>query len=108
IACLCISFASLACDREARPFRGEPTRDDRAWLREYGRRLDAPPRERGPYDANAWAVLEGARLYRQMNCVGCHGGRGGGGMGPPLIGRSFTENTAPADIYVFIRNGSSN
>ena len=27
---------------------------------------------------------EGRRVYLEQNCYGCHGGRGGGGMGPAL------------------------
>ncbi|GJG86948.1 cytochrome c [Gemmatimonadetes bacterium T265] len=37
-----------------------------------------------PYNGNPQAVAEGRRLFLQYNCVGCHGGRAGGGMGPNL------------------------
>lgn len=37
-----------------------------------------------PYTGNPQAVAEGRRLFLQYNCVGCHGGRAGGGMGPNL------------------------
>ncbi|MBC8089653.1 MAG: c-type cytochrome [Phycisphaerae bacterium] len=30
------------------------------------------------------ALRDGAQLYVSMNCAGCHGGKGGGGIGPPL------------------------
>src|SRR4051812_6240944 len=39
----------------------------------------------GAYQDNRWAIGEGKRLYDQMNCSGCHGPGGGGGIGPSLI-----------------------
>jgi len=38
-----------------------------------------------PYSANDEAVAkEGQEIYMAAGCNGCHGGTGGGGMGPPL------------------------
>jgi cytochrome c oxidase cbb3-type subunit III len=36
-----------------------------------------------PYEGNATAIRDGRRLYRWMNCDGCHA-EGGGSIGPPL------------------------
>jgi cytochrome c oxidase cbb3-type subunit 3 len=36
-----------------------------------------------PYEGDARAIQEGRRMYRWMNCKGCHG-EGGGGIGPTL------------------------
>jgi cytochrome c oxidase cbb3-type subunit III len=36
-----------------------------------------------PYEGNATAIRDGRRLYRGMNCDGCHA-EGGGSIGPPL------------------------
>jgi cytochrome c oxidase cbb3-type subunit 3 len=38
-----------------------------------------------PYTGNKEAIAEGEKLYRMLNCYGCHGLQGGGGMGPSLI-----------------------
>jgi cytochrome c oxidase cbb3-type subunit 3 len=37
-----------------------------------------------PYADNRTALGEGRQLFVRFNCSGCHGGRGGGGMGPSL------------------------
>ncbi|BBE71589.1 c-type cytochrome [Oharaeibacter diazotrophicus] len=34
------------------------------------------------------SIGEGRRLYLKYNCYGCHGMRGGGAMGPRLIGEA--------------------
>lgn len=36
-----------------------------------------------PYRGDPQAIQDGRRLYRWMNCNGCHG-QGGGSIGPPL------------------------
>lgn len=44
---------------------------------------------------------EGRRVYLQQNCYGCHGGRGGGGMGP-----SFRrERPDQDDVAEAVRRG---
>lgn len=47
------------------------------------------------------STLEGRRKYLEMNCYICHGGRGGGGMGPNI------RDNRPNDdrIASAIRNG---
>lgn len=37
-----------------------------------------------PFSGDAAAAEEGHKLYMSAGCNGCHGGTGGGGMGPPL------------------------
>lgn len=39
---------------------------------------------KNPYSGDAAATEEGHKLYMSAGCNGCHGGTGGGGMGPPL------------------------
>src|SRR3954466_10076543 len=88
IALIVLSMLAIsACEREERRFRelpaaatpnntitqteltpGDPTQ---------------PPDQPGPYEANAWAINEGKKLFDAYNCSGCHA-HGGGGMGPPL------------------------
>ena len=38
-----------------------------------------------PYkDTQADVVAQGSKDFQRYSCAGCHGGRAGGGMGPPL------------------------
>lgn len=61
-----------------------------------------PPDTRNPYADN---VDEGERYYLAFNCAGCHGARGGGGIGPPLARGSFIYGNAPANIFQSIVQG---
>ena len=61
-----------------------------------------PPDTRNPY---ANAVPEGERFYIAFNCAGCHGARGGGGIGPPLAREQFIYGNEPANIYQTIVQG---
>ncbi len=60
-----------------------------------------------PYHGNAYAISEGQRLYQWYNCVGCHG-RGGGGIGPPLMDQSWTYGGEPENIFETIVKGRPN
>ena len=40
---------------------------------------------RNPYEGNVQAEHDGRQLFLSYNCVGCHGGRAGGGMGPSVL-----------------------
>lgn len=42
------------------------------------------PEKLNPYVGNSQAISEGEELYKMLNCYGCHGLKGGGGMGPSL------------------------
>jgi mono/diheme cytochrome c family protein len=53
-----------------------------------------------PYTGKAEAIAEGQALYKELNCYGCHGMRGGGGMGPNL-----TDETSDANLLSQIRDG---
>ena len=88
-ALILLLLATGGCDREAREPRGAPLPETVALPETTTLYAGAttPTREdpRGAmYEGNAYHVSEGARLYKQMNCVGCHS-NGGGGMGPPLM-----------------------
>lgn len=48
------------------------------------------------------------RLGREVwvaNCAGCHGGDGGGGIGPRLAGRVAEQYPDPADQEAVVRKG---
>jgi len=66
--------------------------------------MDPPNLER--YGANAWAMSEGQRLYAQMNCAGCHGHGGGGGIAPPLMDAQWLYGSRLTDIERTILAGS--
>lgn len=59
------------------------------------------------YEANAWAVSEGKRLYTWYNCVGCHS-HGGGGMGPALMDDKWIYGSEPEKIHASIVEGRPN
>jgi len=63
-----VAFALLAlggCQRERREFAADSTSG-------------------AHYENNAFHITQGGRLFRWMNCGGCHA-NGGGGMGPALM-----------------------
>jgi len=62
---------------------------------------------RNPYEDNAYAMTEGQRLYEWYNCSGCHA-RGGGGIGPPLMAKTWRYGKEPGGIYTSIVEGRPN
>jgi cytochrome c oxidase cbb3-type subunit 3 len=60
------------------------------------------------YAGNAYQIGEGQRLYRWMNCAGCHGPQGGGGMGPPLMDDQWRYGSGLAEIVRTIDGGRPN
>jgi cytochrome c oxidase cbb3-type subunit III len=100
-----------ACEREARRFR-QPAAAASTPPEERVTQLEqdakSAKRERaGPYDANAYDVAQGKRLYIWFNCVGCHG-MGGGGMGPPLMDDKWLYGHKPQDVFASIVEGRAN
>jgi cytochrome c(L) len=62
--------------------------------------------QKNPYTGNAAAIAEGKELYKKMNCYGCHGMQGGGGMGPSLIDEAWkTGEGSDLNLLDQIRNG---
>ena len=43
-----------------------------------------------------------------MNCAGCHGARGGGGIGPPFADNDWIYGGAPGQIFASIAQGRPN
>lgn len=61
---------------------------------------------RNPYAGNPEAIAEGQALYKELNCYGCHGMRGGGGMGPNLTDNVWqTGDGSDASLLAQIRDG---
>lgn len=55
----------------------------------------------------AYDLAEGKRLFSQWNCSGCHA-NGGGGMGPPLMDRTWIYGSSPESVYSSIVRGRPN
>ena len=66
---------------------------------------DPPPAAKNPHAGDAQAAKTGRDLYMAMNCVGCHGGRAGGGIGPSLRDEVWIYGGRPVDIYDSIVEG---
>jgi cytochrome c oxidase cbb3-type subunit 3 len=64
--------------------------------------------EQGDYSTSAYQIGEGQRLFAWMNCAGCHGPHGGGGMGPSLMDAKWRYGSGMADIVRTIDEGRPN
>lgn len=67
-----------------------------------------PPGVHSPYAGNPNAIAEGRQLYQWFNCAGCHGLRGGGGIGPPFADEEWIYGGSPANVYQSIVQGRPN
>ena len=71
-----------------------------------GTAAEAPPSV-APPATFADQVALGQTLYGK-NCAGCHGGAGGGGIGPPLADEQWIYGSSDANIYASIVQGRPN
>lgn len=110
---LCAMFAlSLtACEREVRRIRELGPANAPSEFRPMTSQQAGPAREiataSNPYEANAFAIAEGKRLYLWYNCNGCHA-QGGGAIGPPLMDDRWIYGAAPENIFATIVEGRPN
>lgn len=58
-----------------------------------------------PYAGQPAAERDGRRLFLAYNCVGCHGGRAGGGMGPSLRDSAWSYGSSDGNLYATIVEG---
>jgi cytochrome c(L) len=63
----------------------------------------AKPKKLNPYTGNPEAIKEGRQLYFLYGCSGCHGKKGGGGMGRPLIDDEWTFGSDDETLFKLIR-----
>lgn len=91
-----------ACQREDR----SETADARAEGANGGAVVAAPAQAH--YAKSAYHIGEGQRLYRWMNCAGCHGPAGGGGMGPSLMDAEWRYGSSMPAIVRTIDGGRPN
>lgn len=101
-----------ACDREHRESRGEQPPETAPEVETTTLYAGAPnPTRADPraaaFQGNAFHIGEGQRLYKWMNCVGCHA-HGGGGMGPPLIDDQWIYGDRMEQIVQTILQGRPN
>ncbi len=72
----------------------------------YAQENGTAPQKLNPYTGNAQAIAEGQELYKQLNCYGCHGMRGGGGMGPNLTDETWqTGDGSDTNLMAQVRDG---
>ena len=68
----------------------------------------ADPAAQNPYQDDEHALAAGRALYASMNCAGCHGPEGGGGIGPPFADADWIYGGEPANIVQSILQGRPN
>jgi cytochrome c oxidase cbb3-type subunit 3 len=54
------------------------------------------------------AARDGRQLYNAMNCAGCHGALGGGGIGPPFADADWIYGGEPGQIFASVAQGRPN
>jgi cytochrome c oxidase cbb3-type subunit III len=110
---LALACVLAACGRETRNSRGQPLPETANAPIETttlfaGQPEPTPPDPRAAaYEKNAYNLSEGGRLYRWMNCVGCHS-HGGGGMGPSLMDDEWRYGGRIEQIVATILQGRPN
>jgi cytochrome c oxidase cbb3-type subunit III len=90
-----------ACRRSDRSETSDPHAEANG-----GAILSAPQQQH--YASSAFHIGEGQRLFQWMNCAGCHGPHGGGGMGPSLMDGEWRYGSGMADIVRTIDGGRPN
>jgi cytochrome c oxidase cbb3-type subunit III len=90
-----------ACRRSDRSVTTDPHAEGNG-----GAILSAP--QQAQYATSAFQIGEGQRLFQWMNCAGCHGPHGGGGMGPSLMDAQWRYGSGMADIVRTIDGGRPN
>ncbi len=84
-----------------------PAVDVAAFIHPGARPLPTPVL-RNPYAGSAEVAREGAALFVQMNCDGCHGDDASGAVGPNLGDGRFRYGPSDADIFQSIYEGRPN
>ncbi len=108
-ALLCL-VALAGCDREKRDLRTDPPTiqalDEVATMPDGigGAPPDVEVAAGKPYEANAYQLSQGKRLYEWFNCTGCHA-NGGGGAGPAFLDGWWRYGPDTVSIFVSIRDG---
>lgn len=102
--------AAAGCERERREFHTAPAAGDpRPRLTEFqpGSPLPEDAVAGREYERNAYHIAQGSHLFRQFNCVGCHGA-GGGAIGPALMDDEWRYGGRIDQIHASILDGRPN
>ena len=103
---------AAACESERPPMREAPAAGSQRAAPQTSDFQAGPARPvayvESPYEGNPRAIAEGQRLYTWMNCGGCHGGQGGGGIGPPFADGDWIYGGDPANVFQSIVQGRPN
>lgn len=109
-----LALVALAgCQREERETRPDPKLGGGeqptpvTTLAPGGERPSPAAQKAAAFEANAFHMSEGKRLYSWFNCSGCHA-NGGGGMGPALMDDKWIYGDAIESIHASIRDGRPN
>ena len=104
---------AAGCQREERPTRPDPAMGSGeqpiavTTLAPGGERPSLSRQKAAEFEANAFHMSEGKRLFAWFNCSGCHA-NGGGGMGPPLMDGKWIYGSEIERIHASIRDGRPN
>ncbi|TPL82611.1 c-type cytochrome [Mesorhizobium sp. B2-3-13] len=99
-----------ACQREERDTRPQNSLGSGeqptpvTTLEPGGQRASASDNKAASFEANAFHLSEGKRLFSWFNCSGCHA-NGGGGMGPALMDQKWLYGSSIESIHATIRDG---
>lgn len=61
---------------------------------------------KNPYTGDADAIKEGRTMFLSYSCNGCHGGTGGGGMGPPVNNEVWVYGSDDDTLFRLVTLGS--
>lgn len=114
VAMLLSAFLALAaCQREERDTRPQSALGSGeqptpvTTLEPGGQRPSPTDNKAASFEANAFHLSEGKRLFGWFNCSGCHA-NGGGGMGPALMDEKWIYGSSMESIHATIRDGRPN
>ncbi|PRH89062.1 cytochrome C [Labrys okinawensis] len=109
---LAAALALPTCQREERETRPQPPFGSVqpapvTTLEAGGQTPAAGSSKAARFEANAFHLSEGKRLFSWFNCSGCHA-NGGGGMGPALMDEKWIYGSSIESIHATIRDGRPN
>ncbi|ESY76641.1 cytochrome C [Mesorhizobium sp. LNHC221B00] len=108
-----LTMALAACQREERDTRPQSALGSGeqpvpvTTLEPGGQRPSPSDNKAASFEANAFHMSEGKRLFSWFNCSGCHA-NGGGGMGPALMDEKWIYGNSMESIHATIRDGRPN
>ncbi|MBS7700021.1 MULTISPECIES: c-type cytochrome [unclassified Chelatococcus] len=108
----CASILLAGCQREERETRPDPAlgsgdEPTPVTVLAPGGERPATSHPKAAFEANAFHLSEGKRLFDWFNCSGCHA-NGGGGMGPALMDDKWIYGSSIENIHATIRDGRPN